>query len=103
MVGKLLREGSKNIKCAFENLLHGEHLVVPIGEQIVYDQLEKSEKAIWSLLVASGYLKVLGYEEVKVVQRNPKYELALTNLEVQLIGLNWIIKSCRLAAFLMVI
>ena len=84
LVGKLLREGSRNIKSDFEKLLKGEHLFVPIDEQIVYNQLENSEKAIWSLLVASGYLKVLGYEEMKVVQRIPKYELTLTNLEVKL-------------------
>ncbi len=90
LVGKLIREGSRNIKCDFENLLMGEHLITTIDEQIVYDQLDNSEKAIWSLLVASGYLKVLRYEDMKVVQRNPKYELALTNLEVQVMFKNMI-------------
>ena len=90
LVGKLIREGSRNIKCDFEKLLMGEHLITTIDEQIIYDQLDNSEKAIWSLLVASGYLKVLGYEDMKVVQRNPKYELALTNLEVQVMFKNMI-------------
>ncbi len=90
LVGKLIREGSKNVKCDFEKLLMGEHLITAIDEQIVYDQLENSEKAIWSLLVASGYLKVLGYENMEDVQRNPKYELALTNLEVQVMFQNMI-------------
>lgn len=90
LVGKLIREGSKNVKCDFEKLLRGEHLITTIDEQIVYDQLENSEKAIWSLLVASGYLKVIRYEDMKVVQRNPKYELMLTNLEVQVMFENMI-------------
>ena len=90
LVGKLIREGSKNIKCEFERLLRGEHLITTIDEQIVYDQLENSEKAIWSLLVASGYLKVLGHEDMKVVERSPKYELTLTNLEVQVMFENMI-------------
>lgn len=90
LVGKLIREGSKNVKCDFEKLLMGEHLITTIDEQIVYDQLEISEKAIWSLLVASGYLKVLGYEDMKVVERNPKYELTLTNLEVKVMFENMI-------------
>lgn len=63
LVGKLIREGSKNIKSDFEKLMMGEHLITVIDEQIVYDQLDKSEQAIWSLLVASGYLKVLSHEE----------------------------------------
>lgn len=90
LAGKLIREGSKNVKCDFEKLLMGEHLITTIDEQIVYDQLENSEKAIWSLLVASGYLKVLGYEEIKVVERNPKYELTLTNLEVKVMFENMV-------------
>ena len=63
LVGKLIREGNKNIKASFEALLQGEHLFIPIDEQIVYNQLDDNEYAIWSLLVVSGYLKVLSYEE----------------------------------------
>lgn len=85
LVGKLIREGNKNVKASFEALLQGEHLFVPIDEQIVYNQLDDNEYAIWSLLVASGYLKVLSYEDYSsdtVIV--PKYELALTNNEVRL-------------------
>ena len=62
LVGKLIREGNRNIKTSFEALLAGEHLFTPIDEQIVYNQLDGSEQAIWSLLLASGYLKVVSYE-----------------------------------------
>ncbi|MBP3474933.1 MAG: AAA family ATPase [Lachnospiraceae bacterium] len=83
LVGKLIREGNKNIKASFEALLQGEHLFIPIDEQIVYNQLDDNEYAIWSLLVASGYLKVLSYEEYESgIVTAPKYELALTNYEV---------------------
>lgn len=87
LVGKLIREGSKTVKTQFEKLLDGEHLITPIDEQIVYNQLNGSEKAIWSLLLASGYLKVLDYEEYEKDGEDitePKYELALTNHEVRL-------------------
>lgn len=87
LVGKLIREGSKGIKTEFERLLEGEHLITPIDEQIVYNQLNGSEKAIWSLLLASGYLKVLDYEEFQEdgeTITEPKYELAITNYEVKL-------------------
>ena len=84
LVGKLLREGNSKLKEQFEGLLKGETLITPIDEQIVYNQLNGNEKAVWSLLLASGYLKVLSaqdYHDVPIGVE-PKYELALTNLEV---------------------
>ena len=86
LVGKLLREGNQEIKKAFEGLLAGEHLITPIDEQIVYDQLDTNEWAIWSLLLASGYLKVIRYEDYEEIEddfEEANYELALSNLEVK--------------------
>ena len=85
LVATLLREGNRRIKEQFESLLLGESLYVPIDEQIVYSKLNGNENAIWSLLVACGYLKVLSVEqrENALDIREPKYELALTNLEVR--------------------
>lgn len=86
LVGKLIREAGHSIKEQFELLLHGESIRSVIDEQIVYNQLNGSERAIWSLLLASGYLKVLHYEKYEEIPAGtrPKYELALTNLEVSL-------------------
>ena len=85
LVGKLIREGSKGLKQSFERLLNGEHILTPIDEQIVYSQLDWDEQAIWSLLLASGYLKVLGHGEYDSEELLlPEYELALTNHEVSL-------------------
>ena len=85
LVGKLLREGNRGLKEKFENLLRGEVIRTPIDEQIVYNQLDGSEKAVWSLLLASGYLKVLSYDRMERLQKGQKqmYELALTNYEVE--------------------
>lgn len=92
LVGKLIREGGRGIKEKFEGLLNGEVLISPIDEQIVYNQLNGNEKAIWSLLVASGYLKVLSHESYRDIPEweVPKYELALTNLEVKLMFQNMV-------------
>ena len=86
LVSKLIREGSSGIKKDFERLLKGKTIRTPIDEQIVYNQLNGSVKAIWSLLLASGYLKVLQYETYDMIRETaqPEYELALTNLEVKL-------------------
>ncbi len=85
LVGKLLREGNNELKEQFEVLLRGESIRSVIDEQIVYSQLDGNERAVWSLLMASGYLKVLSYENFQdiPVGTQPKYELALTNLEVR--------------------
>lgn len=58
---------------------------VAIDEQIVYDQLDDDADAIWSLLLASGYLKVNSFEQLDEIDENEDqiYELTLTNQEVR--------------------
>ena len=81
LVSKLLQEGSKRIKMSFEDLLKGKSIEYVIDEQIAYNQLNRGEEAVWSLLLASGYLKVLRKEPQElVVSGYPRYELMLTNL-----------------------
>lgn len=84
LVGKLIREGNRRIKEKFESLLQGETIRTPIDEQIVYNQLDGNETAVWSLLLASGYLKVLKVEREELLEDGAEanYELTLTNYEV---------------------
>ena len=86
LVGKLIREGSRDIKLSFEQLLQGRTIRTSIDEQIVFNQLNQEENAIWSLLLASGYLKVVSYKAANPEKDDwqQEYELALTNLEVRL-------------------
>ena len=85
LVGKLLREGNREIKAKFEELIRGRSIRTPIDEQIVYNQLDDNEYAIWSLLLASGYLKVLSYEREELFENGEEaqYELTITNYEVR--------------------
>ena len=83
LIGKLIREGNRSIKTTFEELLKGETIRCPIDEQIVYNQLDDSDAAIWSLLLAGGYLKVVDYEEKTIAGQEVLYDLNLTNAEVQ--------------------
>ena len=62
LAGKLIRESGKKIKEDFELLMKGGQIRTEIDEQIVYNQLDTSESAIWSLLLAGGYLKVADTE-----------------------------------------
>ena len=87
LVGKLIREGNKDVKLSFEGLLAGEHLITPIDEQIVYNMLGEDEASIWSLLLAGGYLKVIRVEEHEGMGFGTCEiicELAITNYEVKL-------------------
>ncbi len=82
MVGKLIREGSRDIKISMEKLLKGESFRIRMDEQIVSSQLDSRESAVWSLLLAGGYLRI---EQHFLDKRGrDEYELMLTNWEVHL-------------------
>ena len=84
LAGKLIREGSRNVKESFEFLLQGKSIIMELDEQIIYDQLGEDESAIWSLLLASGYLKVKNRSTYTTDfgEWRQEYELELTNFEV---------------------
>ncbi len=83
LVGKLIREGSRDVKIIMENLLEQKSFHTRIDEQIVFSQLDHNESAIWSFLLAAGYLRV---ENFTINEKRGKieYELKLTNTEIQL-------------------
>lgn len=78
LVSRMIRTGGPDIKKQFEILLQGGAITCRLNEQIVYNQLEDTEGAVWSLLLASGYLKA-----VQADIKNGVYQLALTNYEVE--------------------
>ncbi len=88
LVNLLIREGNLNIKQTMEDLLQGKSFEAKIDEKIVFDQLNGSANAVWSLLLATGYLKVL---DLKILDTDEEmgeegdawYTLAITNLEVK--------------------
>ena len=63
--------------------MKGKHLYKEIDEQIIFNQLDVDENAIWSLFLASGYLKAESYT-LNEETGGDLYELALTNKEVQI-------------------
>ena len=70
------------MKKIMEQLLQGRSFDTEIDEQIVFDQLAQNENAVWSLLLATGYLRV---EKVGRRGRLQKkiYTLRLTNMEIE--------------------
>ena len=76
LAGSLILQGDKNIKMQFEDLLMDKTIKTWIDEEVVFNQLDEREDAVWSLLLAGGYLKIISIHE-------NIYELALTNYEVK--------------------
>lgn len=89
LANSLIRGGSKDIKIAFEKLLQGEAIKTQIDEQIIYEQLQERESAIWSLFLAGGYLKVESVELIRQTGRT-YYYLSLVNQEVRIMFENMI-------------
>ncbi len=65
-----------------EDLIKGGQLTTELDEQIIFNQLIANTNAVWSLLLATGYLRVLKMEYIGQYKRKV-YTLALTNMEVQ--------------------
>ena len=82
LVDRIIRTASSEVKEQMEDLLEGKEVVVTFDEQIVFNQLEQNESAIWSLLMASGYLKPEQVEYRGEVMK-PWYHLKITNLETR--------------------
>lgn len=77
LVSMLIKDSDQEVKHDMERLLQGKILRAAIDEEIVFCQLSYDENAIWSLLLASGYLKVISVDNIC-----KEYQLALANKEV---------------------
>ena len=80
LIDKLIQGGTSDIKIAMEDLLEGKTIETAIDEEIIFEQLENNSAAVWSLLLACGYLKV---NKASKDGAGGNYILSLTNFEVQ--------------------
>lgn len=96
LVSRLIRTASSRIKEQMEELLQGNEIVVTFDEQIVFHQLDQNENAIWSLLMAAGYLKP-EQVEYRGELLEPWYYLKITNKETRamFVGMfkNWFLQK----------
>lgn len=90
LVSKLIRQGTPKLKMQMEELLAGNSLETELDEQVVFEQLNQAKGAIWSLLVASGYLKPVKKEFKREIGKFI-YQLKITNHEVELMFKNMIV------------
>lgn len=80
LINSLIQQSTADMKENMEILLQEKEILVTFDEQIVFEQLQQDKNAIWSLLLASGYLKVLEVEQ-RGILLEPWYHLKITNLE----------------------
>ena len=80
LINSLIQQSATDIKEKMETLLQEKEILVTFDEQIVFEQLQQDKNAIWSMLLASGYLKVLEVEQ-RGILLEPWYHLKITNLE----------------------
>lgn len=84
LVNSIIQRGNVEIKQIMEDLLNGKSFQAQVDEQIVFNRLNGSTNAVWSLLLATGYLKVVNVETVRADKEDEAaYTLALTNFEVK--------------------
>ncbi len=90
LVNSLIQKGDSDIKQTMENIIQGGSFQTILDEQIVFGQLEYDTGAVWSLLLAAGYLKVVNVEYMKpestpdpAAEGDIRYTLSLTNFEVR--------------------
>jgi len=106
LIGKLLRTGKPEIKSMFETLLTGGSVTVPVDEQIIYNRLDTNPDAVWSLLLATGYLKIvhaMTEKEASDLDSTRMYTLTLTNREVRrmfyILVQDWFAQTSGLSGF----
>ena len=90
LVNSLIQQGDSALKQTMELLIRGGGFRTVLDEQIVFNQLENDAGAVWSLLLATGYLKVVNLEYIKpgstldpAAEGDIQYTLSLTNFEVR--------------------
>ncbi|MGN0076424.1 MAG: AAA family ATPase [Parafannyhessea sp.] len=77
LVSRCVARGDAGLKEDFRALLDGGAITKPLDEQVVFSQLATRPNAVWSLLLATGYLKAVSHTDGE----GASVTLAVTNLE----------------------
>lgn len=76
LINSLFQPGDEKLKLTLNDLINGQTITASFCEELTFSELSSRPESIWSLLLSSGYLKIIS------VLEDDKYELALTNYEV---------------------
>ncbi len=81
VLGRSLLASTSTIREKLCLLLENDSVEVSIDEGTVFADLTRNEKALWGLMLYSGYLKVIGDNENPM---NRLYQVSIPNFEVRL-------------------
>ena len=79
LINRLIREGSVDVKLKMDDLLHDKPIDVYLDDEIIFQNLENDENAMWSMFYASGYLTG---ECVESLDKNENLEASLYRLHI---------------------
>lgn len=77
LASRLILRGKNTIKNDLQNLLQGKSICKVLDENISFDELDNNPEAVWSFLLAAGYLKADHVKFVGMTECN----LTITNRE----------------------
>jgi len=77
LIDSLIRNGDEALKTEFEELLKGNTVDADLNEGLIFQDLTEDSQAVWSLMLAAGYIKA-------VSRINQSYTLKITNHEIQI-------------------
>lgn len=80
LIRDLLVQSSSRFKSQFEQLLQGTPVDRIVDEHMVFEDLRKNESGVWSLMLMTGYLKVISQRRT---DDGLYCELAIPNQEVR--------------------
>ncbi|SFV53290.1 Conserved protein, with a weak D-galactarate dehydratase/altronate hydrolase domain [hydrothermal vent metagenome] len=96
LIKHLIKISSLNFKKSLEQWLNGESIRTEIDSNIVFSEIDKNDKNVYSLLFFSGYLKCVNKE---LIEKTYYCDLTIPNQEVRYIFRNiissWLNESFR--------
>ena len=78
-MGIFLKDAGSDVQIQFEKLLQGETIEEPISKNLTFNNFESQEGALWSLLIYTGYLKVVS---TRMTELKLFAQLAIPNKEI---------------------
>ncbi len=82
VIKDLISQSGSDVKMEIEKLIKGETIEKEIDENIVYSEVGRNEKSLWSFFLMCGYLKVI---KTRIIEGLTFCELAVPNKEVEII------------------
>lgn len=92
IVYKLVNEADEDVRGKLEELMSGKSITVPVYEDTVYADIGSDSDQIWSFLMYTGYLKIIGE---KIIDDMLCAELVIPNTEIRTVYRRTILQRFR--------